>query len=153
MQSIYRAEYMGRHSSPFSPLLLSLVLGLAGTLVFIETASARTILDMLFGPREIYRETTDRLIDDGKEEGSPARPKPPDQSEHARVPPPPKPSPEPSTTVKQAAIPEKLPDAKTVLIVGDFMAGTLRKVSMPHSSICQAFVSSIKRWFLWLCPR
>ena len=123
----YRAEYMGRHSSPFSPLLLSLVLALAGTLVFIETASARTILDMLFGPREIYRENTDRLIDDGN--GRRVRPPARNRPIKARPPAfrcPPKHS-RPAEHHSEAKPPsrQKLPDAKTVLIVGDFMAGSL----------------------------
>lgn len=123
---LYRAEYMGRHSSPFSPLLLSLALGLAGTLVFVETASARTILDMLFGPREIYREPTDRLIDDGRRRARPPRSRPAKRA-RPRAPAPLRTSPRegPSATAPQPAIPAKLPDAKTVLIVGDFMAGNL----------------------------
>ncbi|WP_237143445.1 DUF459 domain-containing protein [Phyllobacterium zundukense] len=122
----YRAEYMGRHSSPFSPLLLSLALGLAGSIVFVETASARTILDMLFGPREVYREPTDRLIDDGRRRvRPPAKNRSIKRASRPRPAVPSRTSPESAAIAQQPAIPVKLPDAKTVLVVGDFMAGNL----------------------------
>jgi hypothetical protein len=109
--------------TPFSLLLLSTVLGLAGSIVFVETASARTILDMLFGPREVYREDTDRLIDDGRRSRPPSRNRP---AKRARPRPTPlRESPGPAPTAQQPAIPAKMPDAKTVLVVGDFMAGSL----------------------------
>jgi len=107
---------------PSSPLLLSFIFALAVTLLFTETASARTILDMLFGPRQIYREDTDRLIYDGRKVRPPVRNRPIKRARPRPVAPQASPGPGPSTTAKEAAIPEKLPDAKTVLVVGDFMA-------------------------------
>lgn len=105
-------------------LRLSLVFGLAGTLIFTETAAARTLLDMLMGRREIYREDTDRLIDDGRRTRPQprnraikrARPKPPSAGTRAGS--------GPAAKV-EPAIPAKLADAKTVLVVGDFMASGL----------------------------
>lgn len=128
----------GERFRPISraPLLLSLVLALAATLVFTETASARTILDMLFGPRQIYRENTDRLIEDGngRRVRPPARNRPIKRARPRSAAP--QASARPSTTVKEAAIPEKLPDAKTVLIVGDFMAKGLAE------GLDEAFIDS-----------
>ncbi|MEJ1119913.1 DUF459 domain-containing protein [Phyllobacterium sp. CCNWLW109] len=102
----------------------AMALGLSGILVFTETAAARTLLDMLMGRREIYREDTDRLIDDGRR----VRPRPKNRAtKPARpkaVPAGPQSGPAPSVAV-EPAIPDKLPDAKTVLVVGDFMASGL----------------------------
>lgn len=99
--------------------VVSIGLAAIGSMLWVENASARTLLDWLFGPR-IYRENTDRLIDDGRR-GRPknrpvkrARPRP----ETVRTSPTPGPREEPG-------IPVKLPDAKAVLVVGDFMAGSL----------------------------
>ncbi|WP_271898261.1 DUF459 domain-containing protein [Candidatus Phyllobacterium onerii] len=119
-----------------APPLLSLVLALAATLIFTETASARTILDMLFGPRQIYREDTDRLIEDGngRRVRPPARNRPIKRARPRSAAP--QASARPSTTVKEAGIPEKLPDAKTVLIVGDFMAKGLAE------GLDEAFIDS-----------
>ncbi|UXN59270.1 hypothetical protein N8E88_22030 [Phyllobacterium zundukense] len=124
-----------------APLLLSMVLGLAAILVFTETASARTILDMLFGPRQIYREHTDRLIEDGngRRVRPPARNRPIKRARPRSVAPQASPGPRPSTVVKEAAIPEKLPDAKTVLIVGDFMAKGLAE------GLDEAFIDLARR--------
>lgn len=115
-----RRRVSGQIHRPLSPLLLSLALGLAGSIVFVETASARTILDMLFGPRQVYREPTDRLIDDGRR-----RYRAPKNRTMKRASRPRPTSPDRAPSVAQPAIPEKLPDAKTVLVVGDFMAGNL----------------------------
>jgi uncharacterized protein len=115
----------GEPRTSFSPLLLSMVLGLAGSIVFVETAAARTILDMLFGPREIYRENTDRLIQDGygRRVRQPSRNRP---AKRARARPAPlTEAPGPATSAQQSPIPEKMADAKVVLVVGDFMAGSL----------------------------
>ncbi len=109
----------------FPLLRLSIALGLAGSIVVVDTAAARTILDMLFGPRQVYRDPTDRLIDDGRrryraptknrsiKRASRPRPNAPNRAVSGPA------------SVAQPAIPEKLPDAKTVLVVGDFMAGNL----------------------------
>ena len=105
----------------FSLLRLSIVLGVAGSIVVVDTAAARTILDMLFGPRRVYREPTDRLIDDGRRRyraPTKKRASRPRSTSPNRAPSGP-------ASVAQSAIPEKLPDAKTVLVVGDFMAGNL----------------------------
>ncbi|MGH6860468.1 MAG: SGNH/GDSL hydrolase family protein [Phyllobacterium sp.] len=105
-------------------LVVSIVMTGAGSLVFTETAAARTLLDMLLGRREVYREDTDRLIDDGRRARPPspkrsmkraARPKAPPRGTQA--------TPGPATA--DPAIPAKLPDAKIVLVVGDFMASGL----------------------------
>ncbi|MHC1548121.1 SGNH/GDSL hydrolase family protein [Phyllobacterium sp. K27] len=105
-------------------LRLCLLLTLPAILVFTETASARTLLDMLMGRREIYREDTDRLIDDGRR----IRPRPKNRAtKPARrkvAPAGVQSGPAPAATV-EPAIPAKLPDAKTVLVVGDFMASGL----------------------------
>ena len=101
---------------------LVVLVGLAGlaSALFVESASARTLLDFLFGPR-IYREPTDRLIDDGRR-GRPAKNRPVKRArprpEIVRT------SPAPGLRAEPAAI-AKLPDAKAVLVVGDFMAGSL----------------------------
>ncbi|EJN04599.1 DUF459 domain-containing protein [Phyllobacterium sp. YR531] len=106
-------------------LVVSIVLTAGGSMVFTETAAARTLLDMLMGRREIYREDTDRLIDDGR------RPRPQPRN-RATKPARPKTAPAgtpatgPAAAVStEAAIPAKLADAKTVLVVGDFMASGL----------------------------
>jgi hypothetical protein len=104
-----------------------LVLGLAGSIVFVETAAARTILDMLFGPRQVYRGEGDRLIDDGRRRVRPPARNRPAKRARPRATAPLRTSPrqEPAATAQQPVIPAKLPDAKTVLVVGDFMAGNL----------------------------
>ncbi|SDO77778.1 hypothetical protein SAMN05428967_0057 [Phyllobacterium sp. YR620] len=103
-----------------SPSLLAIAIALAGTFLFIEHATARTLLDMLFGPR-IYRENTDRLIDDGRRARSPSKSRPPLKRARPR-PDTVRTSPVPNS---EAPIQAKLPDAKPVLVVGDFMAGSL----------------------------
>lgn len=116
---------MDKHKTPvifMRCLVLFIGLTMAGTIVFTETAAARTLLDMLIGRREIYREDTDRLIDDGTGTRPPAksrtikrvRPKAPVDG-----------TPAASGPAAAAEIPAKLPDAKTVLVVGDFMASGL----------------------------
>ncbi|MEK1886294.1 MAG: DUF459 domain-containing protein [Phyllobacterium sp.] len=99
--------------------MLAITATLVGTFIFVEHATARTLLDMLFGPR-IYRENTDRLIDDGRRARPPSKNRPVKRS---------RPRPD---TVRTSPVPDgqpliqaKLPDAKPVLVVGDFMAGSL----------------------------
>jgi hypothetical protein len=109
-------------------LVVSVSLGAAGTLVFADIAVAqeRTLLDMLFGSRrEVYRENTDRMIFD--ENNRPARPPKNRTTKRAERP---KPQPvapagENAVPAAEPLIPSKLTDAKTILVVGDFMASGL----------------------------
>ncbi|MBB3233210.1 SGNH/GDSL hydrolase family protein [Phyllobacterium endophyticum] len=116
----------GERFRPISraPLLLSLVLALAAMLVITETASARTLLDMLFGQRPVYRERTDRLIEDGngRRVRQPNRNRPIKRVRPRSVAPQTSTAAIPGVEIKELAIPPKLPDAKAVLVVGDFMA-------------------------------
>ncbi len=102
----------------------AVALGLSGILVFTETAAARTLLDMLLGRDEIYRENTDRLIDDGTR----ARPRPKNRTTKPARPkaaPAGIPATGPAPATVETPVPAKLADAKTVLVVGDFMASGL----------------------------
>jgi uncharacterized protein len=103
---------------------LSLLLALPAILVFTETASARTLLDMLMGRREVYREDTDRLIYDGRGNRPQQRNRPAKRTRPKSAPAG-APSGPAAPAVADPAIPAKLPDAKTVLVVGDFMASGL----------------------------
>ncbi|WP_182551839.1 DUF459 domain-containing protein [Phyllobacterium myrsinacearum] len=109
-------------------LVVSVSLGAAGALVFSDIAAAqeRTLLDMLFGSRrEVYRENTDRMIFD--ENNRPARPPKNRTTKRAE-----RPKPQPTAPAggnaapaAEPVIPSKLADAKTILVIGDFMASGL----------------------------
>lgn len=105
-------------------LVVSIVLTAGGSMVFTETAAARTLLDMLMGRREIYREDTDRLIDDGRRTRPAPRTPAVKRTRPKTAPAGTQAGPTPAATA-EPAIPAKLPDAKTVLVVGDFMASGL----------------------------
>ncbi|UGX86347.1 SGNH/GDSL hydrolase family protein [Phyllobacterium meliloti] len=109
-------------------LVVSISLGAAGGLVFTDIAAAqqRTLLDMLFGQRrEVYRENTDRMIFD--ENNKPIRQPKNRTTKRAERPKPQPAAPASETTAPTAepVIPSKLTDAKTILVVGDFMASGL----------------------------
>lgn len=109
-------------------IVVSVSLGAAGGLVFTDIAAAqqRTLLDMLFGPRrEVYRENTDRMIFD--ENNRPVRPSKNRTTKRAERPrpQPAAPASQPSAPAAEPVIPSKLADAKTILVVGDFMASGL----------------------------
>lgn len=109
-------------------LVVSISLGAAGGLVFTDIAAAqqRTLLDMLFGQRrEVYRENTDRMIFD--ENNKPIRQPKNRTTKRAERPKPQPAAPASENTAPTAepVIPSKLTDAKTILVVGDFMASGL----------------------------
>jgi uncharacterized protein len=91
-------------------------------IVASDIASARTLLDMLLGRRSVLQEDTDRLIDDGR------RTRPRNRTKRTRPKAPaanrPAAAPAPNAAAAPAVAP-KLPDAKAVLVVGDFMASGL----------------------------
>ncbi len=105
-------------------LFASVGLAAAGSIVFVDAASARTILDWLFGTRQVYRENTDKLIDDGRRSRPQSKNRPIKRARPRPAPIRTSPMPGPENSL-QPDIQAKLQDAKPILIVGDFMAGSL----------------------------
>lgn len=110
-------------------LVVSVSLGAAGGLVFTDIAAAqqRTILDMLFGPRrDVYREDSDRMIfDENNRPARPAKNRSTKRAERPRPQQPAAPAAQNTPATPQPVIPSKMTDAKTILVVGDFMASGL----------------------------